>query len=371
MLPRHRALSVVIGILKADPALRGGPIPDLSGVDWHAVLSLANGSLLAPSMLVALRRSLEPRRVPPEVRRYLTLLYRLNRRRNRVVRRQAVELIEALNEAGIEPILLKGVLCLFDDYPMDPAQRMMADIDVVVPAGQLQAAVAALHRIGYVLRDHYPDGHHAFGEFARTGAPAAVDLHTELIDQDYVLPAEEVQRDAFRTVLCEGAVCFLPSPTHRIFHHLLHAQIHHRGAFYRGLIDLRQLHEFAMLAADSRHPVNWQLIEDRMRRFRLAVPLHSYTHAARVVFGVHWPFAAAPPWRARLHVLRGWLVLLFPALRRISVTWGNLRSAFAWHRMEGLYRESRVPSGLRRLYHVHRILRRHPLSFPFRRLFRP
>jgi hypothetical protein len=122
-----------------------------------------------------------------------------------------------------------------------------------------------------------------------------------------------------------------------MLHHLLHAQVHHLANFYRGDIVLSQLFEFTTLADRMRNRIDWHGIETRMRAHRLKSVLHSYLIAANRLFGMPWPLETAPAPAARVHFRRCLLQIKYPRLGLPAVPWGNLRAAFAWHRMRALY----------------------------------
>src|SRR5262245_20257994 len=99
--------------------------------DWAAGLALANDHLLSPAIYAALTATGRIGELPDDVRNYLELLHRLNGERNQALRQQALELITALNAAGVEPMLIKGGLQLFRPLHRDPAARMIRDLDVL------------------------------------------------------------------------------------------------------------------------------------------------------------------------------------------------------------------------------------------------
>jgi len=302
--------------------------------DWSDLLVLANTHLLTPSLAAAL----EARRytLPRDVVDYLDHIVEANRVRNDAVRRQAQELIRAFNRIGIVPLLLKGVLMALHENGIGARTRMMADIDVVVLPASKQQAIDAMHRLGYRARMLYPQGHHAVGEFVRDGDAAAVDLHLELIDQNYILPAAEAW-SAAETARSADVVYRVPSPTHRVLHNILHAQIHHRGGFYLGEMDLRQLYELAYLARTYRASIDWPGIEERLSAHRLGVMLHSYLSLAGRIMGLAWPLPRPCCPMARFHAWRCRLQVQSPILGHVLTPWANLRSALAWHRMAHLY----------------------------------
>lgn len=319
--------------------LRGAP--DSAG-DWTEVLRIANAHLLTP----ALWDALEETALPEDVRDYLATLHRLNGERNRALRRQALELIAALNRQGIVPALLKGGLCLFDGPYADPAARMMRDLDILVPPAMRDEAIDVLHAHGYRLAQGYGADHHAFGDFARSGDPGSVDLHTELVDPAHLLPAAEVwQRGTTRTV--DGTRYLAPCGTDRVLHNLLHAQLHHLGNFYRGTLQVQQVHELVHLARHFGPAVDWPFIEQRLRAHRLTAVLESHLLAAHRLFGLGWPLSRPAGWAARFHYRRCELQFGNQLLHWLGIPWGNLRGTFAWHRMHALYGDVGGPLGWR------------------------
>ncbi|MBX3502620.1 MAG: nucleotidyltransferase family protein [Alphaproteobacteria bacterium] len=323
-------------------ALRGQALP----ADWTPLLGLANQHLLTPALWTALDASPLRSNMPPEVVDYLQVLHRLNGERNHVIRAQIVELVGALNEAAIEPMLLKGALTLFAGPYPDIGARMMRDIDLLVPAAARDTAIAVLNRKGYILARGYGEEHHAFGDFARSGSPAAVDLHLELVDPRHLLRAAEV-RERATPHEADGVRFFVPSPTDRVVHNFLHAQIHHLGHYYRGEMPVSQLHEFSMLARSFGGSIDWKFIEARLEAHRLGAALRAYVLAATRLFGPSWPLSRRPGLRSRLHGLRCELQAASPVLDWIGVTWGNLSGPLAWHRMRALHGSSGSAFGWR------------------------
>ena len=368
MTSRENALRSLTACLRASPSLAGETPPRVRDHDWPAVISLANEFLLGPALYAAFSASDALPGVPDDVREYLRHLYQSNRRRNRIVRRQLYEIVDAFNRADIVPLLLKGALTLVASPRVDFGSRMMADIDIAVPRQAETAAIDALQRLGYAVCSRYPSGHHAYAEFMRDGDPASVDLHFELIDQHYVLPAGEVWLRS-RPAMGSGGTTFrCPWPTHRVLHNVLHAQVHYRGAYYRASLDLRQLHEFAVLAKGYGAAIHWEYVRDRLQRHKLIAPFQSYMWAAHVLFGTPWPYHEDAEMPVRIHYWLCRAQLRHPILRKFAVPWGNLGAAFAWHRMTAKY--DALGHRRRRLHHARRVLSTHPLSFVFARLFR-
>ena len=366
MMRRRLALAILMRALHRESGSYvpwdAAPTP----AQWRAAIRVASEMMMAPALYSSLEKTGQLREMPREVRNQLARLYRTNRRRNSAIRQQLVELLGALNAEGIEPLLLGSAFPVATAPSIESAAHTVTVLDLVVPVGQDERAIETMRSLGYGLRRRPRDRDREFGEFMRDGDAITVGLRSELIDQMHVLPAEEVWRRARRHGLREGASCFAPGPTDRAFHHLLHAQIDCDGGFYRGRIDLRQLHEFDLLAEKA---VDWIFIEDRLRRHRLLTPLYSYLLAAGALFGTRWPYDTPPPWQARAHV-RGCLVALrHPLIRWAGAPLNDLRGALARPRMEPIY-SSDVSEPFWSLHNLPRILRRDPARFTFHRTFR-
>lgn len=308
--------------------------------DWARPLTLANAHLVAPAIYARLAAADRLDDLPPDVREYLALLHRLNGERNDALRAQATEAIAALNAAGVVPMLLKGALALFVGLHRDPAARMIRDIDILVLPECVNRAAEALDALGYRMIARYEAGHNAYGDFARPHDPGALDLHTELVEMPYLLRAADVWRRARALEAAPGAVFFAPAPTDMALHHVLHAQVHYLGNFYRGILELRQLYEFAVLV-DLWRDIDWPDIHQHLRQHRLEVALESYALAAQRLLGAPWPLSHPPSKRAVLHCRRCLVQLAWPALGRLGLAVANLRAAFAWHRMNDLHAQTR------------------------------
>ena len=212
---------------------------------------------------------------------------------------------------------------------------MIGDLDILVQAPEASPAVEVLQRLGYRIEVEYHPIQHAVGEFVRDSGPGAIDLHVELLDAEYLMPAAPVWTRA-RAIERDGISFFVPSPTDMILHNLLHTQIHHGTNFYRGVVELRQLYEFATLARRHAAAIDWDEIALRLARYRLGTLLNSYALLADWFCGLTWPLRVAPSRLARAHAAICRLELYWPALRALAGPWANLRFAFAGHRMTDL-----------------------------------
>ncbi|HEX2889955.1 nucleotidyltransferase family protein [Vineibacter terrae] len=367
MIRSLRALHLVCDCLRTDAA--AGHRQRLRKIDdatWSHAIALANEHLVGPALHAALERTGRLADIPDAVHDYLALLHQSNAARNDCLRQQALELIDALGNAGVDALLLKGGATLFS--APTPSARMIRDLDLLVPRHAADRVFATFDNLGYRAIARYPAGHHAYGDFARPGEPGAVDLHFELIDTPHVLPAQDVWRRADQIVV-QGRRFFVPSPTDRVLHNVLHAQVHFLANYYRGAFELRQLHEFASFTRDDPPGTDWTFIAGSLTQHHLRTPLHAYALLAHRLLDAPWKLPGAPAVAARLQMQRCLLQHRVPILARWGTPLANVQSAFAPHRMAGLYGQQ-SPLLQRRLHHASRFLRKRDAGDWIARLLR-
>jgi hypothetical protein len=140
------------------------------------------------------------------------------------------EIVAALADAGIRPILLKGPAIVRWLYPDDPWRRSYCDADLLVGPGDRMAARDVLVGRGLAPSAHprlEADGHHALS-FVREVDGATVDLHHSLHGMLDV-PAERIwtaaQRDAATITVAAAGVAVL-GPAMRLLLVALHLGAH-------------------------------------------------------------------------------------------------------------------------------------------------
>jgi Uncharacterised nucleotidyltransferase len=155
---------------------------------WGQLLNAADWHRASPALFTHLR-GLD--RVPAPVLTALERAYFANAAHSALIRETTARVTGTLEASGIRAILLKGAALIETVYD-DPVQREMLDIDVLVPNKQLDAATAALSRLGYLPNpDSEPEPRHtgrsAIGEVPHHGAALvgpdrlmAVELHRHI-----------------------------------------------------------------------------------------------------------------------------------------------------------------------------------------------
>ena len=184
---------------------------------------------------------------------------------------EALGVIQNLMEAGVEIILIKGADLRHRLYG-DPAVRPMADIDLLIPPGQLNPAEIALARLGYALSPNCHNPRPGFRERFRkelhfqppSGLSLVVDVHWRIanVDDFYGLPYEGI-RSRVVPQKFHGITVKVPSPEHTLILLLLHALDEFHGAMQ--IIDLTLV--------SSLLPIDWSFFLEEVARFRCQAPI--------------------------------------------------------------------------------------------------
>lgn len=295
------------------------------GPDWAAIIALANKTLCSPMMAARLSHAGRLPDLPADVRGFLDEMALRNGERNQRLLAQLGEASAVLDADGIRPVLLKGAAWLARAAPQDRNARMLADLDLMVPADRYFAAVDQLCGIGYRLevpatRPDVP------AVLWRSKDAATIDLHS-----DYGSPAtllyhhEDLARDATPVTLGAGTA-LLPSAVACVAVLLLHDQLKGRD-YLRGRIDLRHLLDIQFFAA-SFEEEDWTTLD---RLFIKAYPrqaMRTQLLTARKLLAMEVPDRLVRGVRPRLQYARRRVQRRWPGLAPILTLLSLLDPAY-------------------------------------------
>jgi hypothetical protein len=230
---------------------------------WSEFVALASDYLVGPALGLSIERLRLSGIVPALVERHCHAMLRLNRSRNIQLRAEVLDLTREFNRIEVRPLFLKGAAGLLSSLYDDPGERIMGDVDVLVPHDRLCDCRRRLSDLGYsqapILRDPLD---HAVATFLRPGSVAPIDLHREVVVHPYqkLLSARETIERCVNYNL-GGLSAAIPSSTHQLLLNIGHAQLNDYAYRY-GLIPLRSLLDFARLLRKFPN-VDWVEIDNR------------------------------------------------------------------------------------------------------------
>jgi hypothetical protein len=338
----------------------------LGSIDWIQVIDIANRHAVAPAFWLGLKRKALTASLPADLRHYLEMLYDLNRRRNRLIREQALEASLHLERQGLNPVLMKGAIWLLEE-DTDDGQFMMADVDILVAENDLAAGAKALRSLGYRLLDS-PAPHAHGWTFYRPTSLVTIDLHRHVGPQRHILTPEAARNAAIPIADKHGLLLGL-SPTHRALLLLMTFGIFERH-YRNGDIAFKGLQDLATLCHRHGGRIDWSTIAEAAELYRFGASARAFLHLAHRLLAVPVPASLRESRMSRRYLRRCLWQLAMPSFNRAVQAWTYTTWPFDHFRMDYRYGCGlRGPSlHLARMRHAAGILARHN---PFSRLRSP
>jgi hypothetical protein len=243
--------------------------PAVSVGEWKAIERESTRHGLSPLLHSRIRSLGEAATTPAPIAARLRDAYVHNGLRNTAAFEEIGLILQALGNAGVDAIVLKGAFLAQQVY-RDAALRPMLDVDLLVHRPALRRAAEVLGSLGY----RFPGGSAAKpapdqgSHLPPLSAPGAlpVELHWTLVPPTAAAIDLRHAWKTAREVEVAGAAVLALSPEHLLHHLCLHVSCHHR---FR--VPLLQLHDVAAVLRHFEH-LDWELLatiadSHRTRRF--------------------------------------------------------------------------------------------------------
>jgi hypothetical protein len=254
-MSRIQTYYLIGNLLTADsnPERREDIIKSLQSptLNWPLFIATGSNHLVLQTIYFKLQEQKLTEYVPSEVLAHLKNVSDLNERRNTKIIQQVISINTLLVSHGIVPLYLKGVGNIIDGLYSNIAERIMHDIDLLVPDEQWETSADILINNGYQERKQYDMATRTktmhYPILFRPGTIASLEIHRLPVNYMYAdtLGVLEVWQDK---KLVEGNLsCYVMSDRHKIIHSFIHAQLHHEGQLYAKVF-LRILYDLLLLS---------------------------------------------------------------------------------------------------------------------------
>jgi|WetSurMetagenome_2_1015567.scaffolds.fasta_scaffold34580_4 hypothetical protein len=224
-------------------------------VNWEKVVSLSSGQLVMPAMFIQLKRNGLLANLPSDLVDYLEDITEMNRKRNLAILDQIIDIVKILNRNNISPVFLKGTAHLLCSLYTDIGERMIGDIDLLVPGDKMIEAANILIGQGYkpmsgYKSEMYKDLKH-FPRLQNFNYQASVEIHKEILDppNQKIFRGCDVIKNRQPVALFTNEV-FIPSLADMIIHNVYNSQISDKAYVYRNIL-LRQMYDLLLLSLKS------------------------------------------------------------------------------------------------------------------------
>lgn len=178
--------------------------------------------------------------------------------------RKAAELmpvLEALQNAGVKPLVVKGIICR-RLYP-HPDQRFSTDEDILVPETQFADCHRALESCGLATKDPESEAYE-LPYFSREGS-LYLEIHKSLFP-----PENEAfgSLNRFFSDVAERAILIDGVPTMGHTDHMLYLICHAFKHFIHSGFGLRQVSDMMLFAQEWGEEIDWEYVLDCSRQIR-------------------------------------------------------------------------------------------------------
>ncbi|MCX6689175.1 MAG: nucleotidyltransferase family protein [Methanoregula sp.] len=242
--------------------------------------------MIFPIIAFHLRTWPEDCQPPPEIMAYLNRVLLYAAARNLLAGRQIQAVTDALKDAGIPVILLKGQALARTVYP-DQALRQSSDIDLLVQPHNLPAAEAVLEKMGYVCpaKTHQISFEQHHDVYKPPGKGLPVELHW-VTDMAFDMVPLGWLDDAFsRRIPVRSSDLSCDTFSHP--DHLLFLAFH--NVFQHGSMRLDWVYDTAQLMRQIIFADDWKELSHKTVEHHIRIPMELALTAAGIWTGCELP----------------------------------------------------------------------------------
>lgn len=243
----------------------------LSVAEWTELFELAQAQRVLPMVVEAVHTCPSYKEAAPQLLAY-------KRRARELVIVQAVKtqrfltLYSKFLEAGIQPVLAKGLICR-QLYPM-PDHRMSADEDIFVLKDEWENYFPVLHEFG-MISDKKPGTEYIEMAWRQTNGPLYLELHEKLFSEGSEAYGEfnKLFEGAERRLICEK-IQGVPVITLSLNDHLLYLILHALQHFMGSGFGIRQVIDILSFGDVYGNEIDWDYV------YRQCEKVHAEVFAA-------------------------------------------------------------------------------------------
>ncbi len=256
--------------------LRAALLRDQASTDawrkWEARVDVNDIDYASRRLLPLLYRNLDQQGVTSPAMDLYKGIYRLTWYENQMLFHTASSVLHLFHEAGIETILLKGVVLALEYYK-DPGLRPMGDLDVLIHPKDVPAAVSLLRSYRWLPKPGFPKEvkdtffwmRHAHGFYDDTGHE--FDLHWHALAEGCENNADEDFWSGAISTHVNGVFTHSLNPTDLFLHVCAH------GLRWNSVPPFRWVADAMTILDTSLDKIDWDRFIVLSQRLHLVLPL--------------------------------------------------------------------------------------------------
>lgn len=221
-------------------------------IQWEKLVSIADHHLVLQAIYPKIRDHKLEEYFPEVILEHLKYIFDLTTSRNLDVIKQVENLTAVLSKEGITPLYMKGVGNILDGLYKYPGERILHDIDFLVPEEKLLEAAEILQKDGYQSnykwKPEFMKQNRHYPILFKPGEPVYAELHWKAVNKIHEkdFTSELIFRNAKKPA--KYPECLVMSDEHKIIHNFMHAEVASHSRIYarefmRNLYDMFLLSE--------------------------------------------------------------------------------------------------------------------------------
>ena len=260
-------------------------------LDWESVADVAGGHSVIQALYPAFVENELMDLIPDDFLSYVQHLHEINCERNEMMRRQLIDAVLVINKLNIKPLLMKGAAQLFLDTFSNVGDRLLTDLDILVPSDEIKHISNELIAVGYELNEdkiHFIETHHHYPPLIKQDECAMIELHRDLMfrEQQHVFPTGYAWEKGIDIALPNLAEAKVLVPTYRVFHSFLHRCVVDK-LYQKGQIEIRQMHELARAHFMYSSEIDWEEMFEYAHNHGVHRQLYANLYAASKFMRIH------------------------------------------------------------------------------------
>lgn len=155
-----------------------------TAINWDNIVVEASKHLMLPALYYKLKTKELLELIPPDLAEYLEEIAAINRGRNEVLLIEAREISEIFKNEDIDYVIIKGVALLAGQIFKDQSERMIGDMDILIPPTQIHKAYRLLEQQGYTENvgfNYQPKNYRHLSRQINPNRLAAIELHSDIL----------------------------------------------------------------------------------------------------------------------------------------------------------------------------------------------
>ncbi len=259
-------------------------------LNWEVVADIAGTHSIIQALYPAFIEKDVVGYIPNEFLDYAQHLSELNQDRNRMMKAQLIEAVSIINKSGIKPLLMKGAAHLILDTFSRTSDRLLTDLDILVPADEIKRISEAFIEAGYTFYEEkidFIETHHHYPPLIKQGECAMIELHRELMfsEQQHIFPTKRAWENTIDITLSGNAQAKVLNPTYRVFLSFLHNSLVD-SLYLKGYVEIRQLHELARTQFVYSPDIDWGAMQSYAHEKNVSKQLDANLYAASKFMGI-------------------------------------------------------------------------------------